>query len=244
MTEIVYRSQKGTPITSSLLVAEKFEKDHKNILRDIENLAAQNCAAKFFHKSAYENRGKSYPMFLMTRDGFSLLAMGFTGGKALQFKIAFIEKFNKMESTLKAQVFAIPQTLSEALMLAANQAKEIEAINKQLTVQAPKVELANRLIETSTRVDIGQAAKLLKLSFGRNIFFRELKDRGVFFKNRNEPKQEYIERGYFELFMTMIHTSQGDISVPKITVTQKGLAWLAKMFEANLISTLPKLNMI
>lgn len=72
------------PITNSLLVAEKFGKEHKNVLRDIDNLVAQNSAAKsYFVESVYENRGKSYPMYIMDKDGFTLLAMGFTGKKAM-----------------------------------------------------------------------------------------------------------------------------------------------------------------
>ncbi|MGM3120158.1 Rha family transcriptional regulator, partial [Bacillus cereus group sp. BC330] len=61
MKELVFKSEKGNPVTTSLLVAEKFEKEHKNILRDIQNLVAQNSAAKLlFIESQYENRGKTY----------------------------------------------------------------------------------------------------------------------------------------------------------------------------------------
>lgn len=79
-------------------VAENFEKEHKTVLRSIhEILVAQNCAARFFYETTYENRGKQYPMYLMNRDGFSLLAMGFTGTKALEWKLKYIQAFNEME---------------------------------------------------------------------------------------------------------------------------------------------------
>jgi Rha family phage regulatory protein len=91
-------------VTDSRKVAEVFEKEHKSVLRSInEILAAQNCAAKFFYETTYDNRGKQYPMYLMNRDGFSLLVMGFTGAKAMQWKIKYIEAFNEMEKRLKAQ---------------------------------------------------------------------------------------------------------------------------------------------
>lgn len=84
-----------------MLVAEKFGKEHKNVLRDIDNLVAQNSAAKsYFIESEYENRGKMYPMYIMNRDGFTLLAMGFTGKKALEFKLqycTFIRKIGKTQ---------------------------------------------------------------------------------------------------------------------------------------------------
>jgi Rha family phage regulatory protein len=94
--------QDGQPVTSSLLVAQKFGKEHKNVLRDIENLVAQNLAAKFFIGCEYDNRGKKYPMYIMGHDGFSLLVMGFTGKEALKFKIDFIAEFNQMERTLQS----------------------------------------------------------------------------------------------------------------------------------------------
>ena len=62
---------------------------------------AQNGGAKFFFESTYENRGKRYPMFLMTRDGFSLLVMGFTGKEALEWKLQYIRAFNQMENFIR-----------------------------------------------------------------------------------------------------------------------------------------------
>ena len=88
-------------VVDSREVAKNFGKEHKNVLRDIKGiLAAQNCAAKFFCESTFENRGKQYPVYLMNRDGFSLLVMGFTGAKALEWKIKYIQAFNEMEQEL------------------------------------------------------------------------------------------------------------------------------------------------
>nr|DAG99019.1 MAG TPA: regulatory protein [Herelleviridae sp.]DAI90461.1 MAG TPA: regulatory protein [Caudoviricetes sp.]DAJ33190.1 MAG TPA: regulatory protein [Herelleviridae sp.]DAW04987.1 MAG TPA: regulatory protein [Caudoviricetes sp.]DAW38231.1 MAG TPA: regulatory protein [Caudoviricetes sp.] len=101
LVEIVGKRYEEKLITTSLKVAEVFEKEHKNVLQSIENLVADNSAAKFFRLTTYKNRGKEYPMYEMDRDGFSLLVMGFTGEKALQWKIKYIEAFNKMESELK-----------------------------------------------------------------------------------------------------------------------------------------------
>jgi len=103
MNELVINDN-GTPVTNSLLVAAKFEKEHKNVLRDIRNLVAQNCAVRnmFVETTYVSERGCDEPLFVMGKDGFSLLVMGFTGDKALQFKLDFIDAFNKMEATLKA----------------------------------------------------------------------------------------------------------------------------------------------
>lgn len=100
MNELVIMHNKQA-VTSSNRVAEVFGKDHKHVLETISNLAAEKSAAKFFSEATYDNRGKQYPMYYMNRDGFTLLAMGFTGKKALQFKIKYIQAFNSMEATLK-----------------------------------------------------------------------------------------------------------------------------------------------
>ena len=94
-------------VTSSRNVAEHFEKEHKHVLDSIRAiLAAENSAAKFFHETTYENRGKQYPEYLMNRDGFSLLVMGFTGAKALAWKLKYIEAFNAMEKSIQTPQLA------------------------------------------------------------------------------------------------------------------------------------------
>lgn len=90
-------------VTSSKLVSEYFGKQHRSVIRAIKNL---NCSEEFrqhnFAPSYYYNlQNKKQPMYLMTKDGFTILAMGFTGAKAMQFKEAYIKAFNKMEGLLK-----------------------------------------------------------------------------------------------------------------------------------------------
>ena len=104
--------ENDTPLTTSRIVAEKFGKQHKHVIRDIETIIEQMASgrqspnlgsAKLFIKTTYqaEEGGRKYPEYLMTRDGFALLAMGFTGKKALQFKLKFIDAFNHMEDALR-----------------------------------------------------------------------------------------------------------------------------------------------
>ena len=88
-------------VTTSLLVAENFGKRHDTVLRSIEKILSDSETAKlWFQKSTYKAQGnnKQYPMFYMNRDGFSILAMGFTGKKAFDWKVRFINAFNQMES--------------------------------------------------------------------------------------------------------------------------------------------------
>ena len=111
MTDLVFRGQNDQVITTSLLVAETFEKEHRNVLKAIRKLmSATNVAvAQMFDETTYVNeQGKEQPMFFMNRDGFTLLAMGFSGERALKFKVDYINAFNKMEAELKSQKPALP----------------------------------------------------------------------------------------------------------------------------------------
>lgn len=89
-------------VTTSLKVAEVFEKKHQHVMEVIRKLTVENSTVKkMFAESTYVNsRGQEWPMFYMNRDGFTLLAMGFNGTKAMQFKLKYIEAFNAMESAI------------------------------------------------------------------------------------------------------------------------------------------------
>jgi anti-repressor protein len=111
--------------------------------------------------------------------------------------------------------------------------KRLEA-EKQVKELAPKAELMDRVMDTDDMIDIGQAAKILHLPFGRNTLFVKLREMGIFFKGRNEPRQEYIERGYFELKQKMIEReNHPDFVVIKVLVTQKGLQFISKQFNVH-----------
>lgn len=105
MNDIILSTQNGEPVASSREVAKRFGKEHKDVLRAIKSITAQNCAVtQMFYQSEYTaGTGKKYPMYLMNRDGFALLAMGFTGKEAVTWKLKYIEAFNQMEKQLAAQ---------------------------------------------------------------------------------------------------------------------------------------------
>lgn len=103
MNELV-RIDNQQVVTDSRSVAEHFEKQHKHVLEAIDNLKAENSALrKMFYETTYKVKGnnKSYKMYLMNRDGFSLLVMGFTGKAALEWKLKYIDAFNAMEKAIK-----------------------------------------------------------------------------------------------------------------------------------------------
>ena len=102
--KIIITSAHEQPTTTSLNVAKVFDKQHKNVLRGIENLMGSNLSSSqdWFFESVYIDKlNRKKKCYEMTKDGFVLLAMGFTGEKALALKIAYIEQFNAMERELQ-----------------------------------------------------------------------------------------------------------------------------------------------
>ena len=97
----------GRPATTSLEIAKFFGKRHTDVLRDINNILP-NCPEKFsqrnFASANYlDDQAKNRPMFIIFKDGFILLVMGYTGKKALVIKLAYIEAFNALEAELQRQ---------------------------------------------------------------------------------------------------------------------------------------------
>lgn len=115
MKELVYLKN-DIAVCDSLQVAEKFGKEHKNVLQSIDNLMAENSAVKtMFKNSSYKsNNGQRYRKFYINRDGFSLLAMGFTGKEALEWKLQYIRAFNQMEKLIQEKGTAAYQIADQA----------------------------------------------------------------------------------------------------------------------------------
>lgn len=123
LVEVSKINKQEMTVVSSLDVAETFGKRHDDVLKSIRNL---ECSEEFrlrnFAESSYTNsQNKKQPMYYITRDGFTLLAMGYTGEKAMKFKEAYIKQFNVMERMLQGKVIerekgiAVRQSLTKAL---------------------------------------------------------------------------------------------------------------------------------
>ena len=232
----------GQTITTSLIVAEIFGKEHNKVCRDIENLS---CSESFrvanFGETPYihPQNGQTYRMYEMTKDGFSFLVMGYTGEKAGKFKEDFITAFNKMEQIVKSQ---IPQSFSEALKLAYEQSLKIEEQQKQLEAQAPKVLFTEAVMGSSSSCLIGELAKIITQNgyeIGEKRLFKYMRENrylGQKGERYNIPNQQYIEQGLFELKKGTISGNNGVMHTtitPK--VTGKGQVYFVNKFLATAI---------
>lgn len=242
MNNLVFKGQNNQALTNSLLVAEKFGKEHQHILRDIRNLIGGMSnfgETPYFVETSYihEQNGREYPMYVMNRDGFTLLAMGFTGEKALKFKLEYINAFNQMEEMIKSGGHHVPGSFREALLLAAEQQARIEEQQNIIEANRPKVLFAEA-VETSQRSClIGELAKILNqngIKIGQNRLFQLLRDEGYLCKtgeNYNLPTQRAMEMNLFEIKKTIINKPDGTILVTTTTkVTGKGQIYFINKF--------------
>lgn len=102
MINLVTLNKNNQPTTTSKNIADIFGKNHSHVLRDIQNLNIPEYFRKSnFGLSSFSAGTRKYPMYEITRDGFTILAMGFTGKKAMEWKIKYIEAFNRMEATVR-----------------------------------------------------------------------------------------------------------------------------------------------
>ncbi|WP_129600471.1 Rha family transcriptional regulator [Anaerophilus nitritogenes] len=112
MIALGLKAKNDEAVASSRVIAEKFDKRHDNVIRDIEKLIEgipkieETPVHRYFIKTNYihEQNKQRYKEYLMTRDGFTLLAMGFTGAKALKWKLKYIKAFNRMEKFIREKL--------------------------------------------------------------------------------------------------------------------------------------------
>lgn len=133
MKELIsIKTHEGEMVVTSREVAENFEKRHADVIEKIEEFikTENSVMTKMFIESSYKaGTGKSYKEYLLTRDGFTLLAMGFTGGKAIEWKLKYIDAFNKMEQALKEQ--SKPTCIEDLIIMQAQSLKDMrEQVNQ------------------------------------------------------------------------------------------------------------------
>lgn len=155
MSDITLRNENGQILASSREVADRFSKNHKEVLRSIKNISKEISTAQFcalFKPSTYKaSNGKSNPEYLLTRDGFSLLSMGFTGKEALEWKLKYIDAFNQMEEKLKSGT-QLTEEERLKLQLFSKDAGEVAYAHNRL-VELATTPLINQIEEQKPKVE-------------------------------------------------------------------------------------------
>ena len=238
MSDIVLSMQSGEPVASSRQIADNFEKRHDHVMRDIDAMKKDvpNFGEMFFETTAPDSYGREQRTYLMNRDGFTLLAMGFTGKAALEWKLKYIAAFNEMEKKLADQPQLTRSQLLATALIAAHE--ELEEKDKQIETMKPKVLFADAVSASKKSILVGELAKLLSqngINIGQNRLFDWMRKNGYLIKDPkrsdyNLPTQRSMEKGLFEIKETTIqHSDHVSISrTPK--VTGKGQVYFVNLF--------------
>lgn len=245
MKELVFKGESNQVLTNSLLVAEKFGKEHNKVIRDIQNLSCSDefRAANFGVSSYISLQNKELPMYVMTKDGFSFLVMGYTGVKAGMFKEEYIKAFNKMEETIKNGGFNVPKSFREALLLAAeqqevieNQQKQIEEKNAKIEADKPKVLFSEAVSASNKSILVRELAKLITQNgyqIGEKQLYERLRKAGYLCsvgESRNQPTQTYMNIGLFEIKKRVIMDGDEAKVYNTTVVTPKGVHYFINKF--------------
>lgn len=213
-------------VTTSLILAEAFEKEHSKVIRSIEqkiNGAKNGLVKNMFAEATYlDKKGEQRKMYYLNRDGFTFIAMGFTGRKADEFKLKYIEAFNRMEEQIKKQPaqYKLPQTYSEALIELANEVKKNEELQ-------PKADKYDRYLSNKGLITITEIAKEYGMS-GRELN-KFLHEKGVIYKRGNKwfIYQKFANDGLvgYEIYMPEGRRS--------LKWTTKGEMFIRELLESN-----------
>lgn len=249
MDEIILSNENGYVTANSVDVADKFGKRHDSILRDIDNIIKSDSTIlwnEMFIETTYKNRGKLYRCYDMNRDGFSLLAMGFTGKKALQWKLKYIDAFNAMEEKLKdSNVLSEEEKLK--LQLFSKDASEVAYAHNRLVEIAtapliadnermkPKEEFHDAVAVSENCISFGDFAGTFqnnsKISFGRNKIMEWCRNRDYLCSSyhlKNKPSQQMMDSGYMQYKENVDERNGKQYVTYTPLLTGKGQIWLTK----------------
>lgn len=231
MNDLVIMKNKQA-VTSSLQVAEVFEKNHRDVLEAIRTKmhSAEFSAQyqKMFVEGSYKDKsGKSNPMYYMNRDGFAFIVMGFTGRKADDFKLQYIKAFNEMEQQAKSkQQLPLPKDYPSALRALADSMEENQKL-KPAADYTQKI-LANPGLETISVIakNFGYSpCEFNKLLHGLGIQYKQGKTWLLYAKYQDQGYTHVEPYGY---------TNSDGIDKVRNTMkwTQKGQRFLYDFLES------------
>lgn len=238
-------NEKGLLTVTSREIAVNFSREHKNVLRDIHNIlniGGSKMSRPMFIETKYQHEQNKqwYKEYLITRDGFSLLVMGFTGKEALDWKLKYIDAFNSMEVALKtvsnkANLLVDIYNGGQAGVLASKALTELEVqkattpLLKQLEEAKPLVEFAEKIQCTNNNILVRELAKIISNSgilIGEKRLYNKLRELGLVFQATTEPTQRAVDRGLLVVEERVVKTNHGDRSAFTTKVTPKGQIYI------------------
>jgi anti-repressor protein len=243
MNNLVTISEKGNPVTTSLLVAEKFGKRHADVLRAIKELGCsqvfheRNFALMVEMKELPQGGAAKSHYYVMTFNGFSFLVMGFTGKDADVFKEDYIAAFTETEALMRNDDYILYRAQNILKGKVQSLQETLTAAKQLIEEQKPKVKFAECVTASDDSILIGELARIIKqngYNIGQNRLFEWLRDNGYLCKrgeNYNQPTQKSLNLGLMEIKKTAINQPEGETIIGTTTkITGKGQLYFVNKF--------------
>lgn len=209
---------------SSREIAQLTGKRHDNVLRDCDtvNFSYENLGLLKIEEGYYthQNTGKQKHREMLLN---KMQTMDLMTGYNVELRIKVNRRWEELENAPKIDIAAITRKdLAEMLLDSEVEIEKLQTENAKLTL---KTQFVDQVFEIKDNITFSQASKTLGLPYGRNTLCKKLREQGILFKNTNEPKQTFVDRGYFVLKEIFIKASEKVVF--QTMITQKGLAFLA-----------------
>ena len=243
-------------VITSREIAENFDKRHDHVLEAIDNLIKNSSSVNtdvLFIEDEYRvnGKGRPYRQYYLTKDGFTLAVMGFTGAKAMEWKLKYIAYFNEMEAYIREQhqpaepagmidskmMYQIAQSLEEKERQVKEQQLQIETQEAHIEEQAnyiedqqPKVLFADSVGTSEDTILVGELAKILAQNgipnMGQNRLFKWMRNNGFLLSRgvaHNTPSQRAMEMQLFRIQERTIIDNRGRVQIQRTPrITGKG----------------------
>ena len=247
MENLITKTEDGKLVVSSRRVADDFKKRHSDVIEKIQQLIkAEKSVMSMFIKSSYKaGTGKKYKEYLLTRDGFSLLVMGFNGREALEWKLKYIEAFNTMERKLKEISKPDSYMIDDPIERAKRWIEEREQYNKIAAELEEQNSFVNKISASENSLLVREVAKLASkgnITIGEKALWNKLREWGYISRKSTEPMQSAINSGWFEVIERVVERD-GKTFVYKTTkVTNKGQIHIIKKLSKEFENKLKKIQ--
>ena len=248
MENLIIRTEDGKLVVSSRQVAKDFGKEHNDTKKRIRELIRDmgEISHNYFILSKYKDSlNRSQEEYLLTRDGFSLLVMGFTGTKALEWKLKYIEAFNTMERKLKEISKPDSYMIDDPIERAKRWIEEREQYNKVAAELEEQNSFVNKISESNGSMLVREVAKLASkgnITIGEKALWNKLREWGYISRKSTEPMQSAINAGWFEVIERVVERD-GKTFVYKTTkVTAKGQVHIIKKLSKESENKLKKIQ--
>ena len=249
MENLITKTEDGKLVVSSRRVAYDFGRRHSDVIKGIEDKMKVNeilRSPKYFIESTYiDKSNRQSKEYLLTRDGFSFIVMGFNGKRADEWKLKYIEAFNTMERKLKEISKPDSYMIDDPIERARRWIEEREQYNKVVSELEEQNSFVNKISESNGSMLVREVAKLASkgnITIGEKALWNKLREWGYISKKSTEPMQSAINAGWFEVIERVVERDRKSFVYKTTKVTNKGQIHIIKKLSKESENKLKKIQ--